>query len=71
MKVSIICGASHAYACIKAPNYSMDVRLQPGKSAEKSLLESAEELRKKADRYLEQATRMERAAQMLKKDAAI
>ncbi len=42
--------ATAAYAVIETPQRSMDVRLEPGRSAAKSLRESVAELREKASR---------------------
>lgn len=50
MKVRIIIGAQAAYACIETESVSMDIRLEPGRSAAQSLREWAEEQKAKADR---------------------
>lgn len=65
MKVSTIIGA-HAYACIKTDTLSMDIRLNPGRSAHQSLMETAEEWRQKAERLLRNAELAEQAANALK-----
>lgn len=65
MKVRILIGAQAAYACLSDPNYSMDVRLEPGRSPSKSLRESADELRAKSEHLLIRASRMEQAAAIL------
>ena len=62
MKVNLIFGASHAYAVINAGPRSMDVRLEPGRSAAQSLRESAGELRRKAADCILRASLMEEAA---------
>jgi len=68
MKVKIIILAESAYACITDDSFTLDCRLSPGKSAYKSMQESAQELRNKADRYLRTAGRIEQAAELLKTD---
>lgn len=50
MKVRTIIGAQAAYACITTESISMDVRLEPGRSAAQSLREWADEQKAKADR---------------------
>lgn len=63
MEVRILVGYEAAYACIKTPGVSvMDVRLHAGRSAQKSLRETAKEQREKAARLIRQAELMEAAA---------
>jgi len=68
MKVRILVLAESAYACITDDDFSLDCRLSPGKSAYKSMQESASDLRNKAERYLRDARRIEQAAELLKTD---
>ena len=63
-KVRTIIGAD-AYAVIEYENGVMDVRLSPGKSARKSMLESAAEMREKAENILRRASIIEAAAGMI------
>ena len=65
MKVRILVGAAFAYACIKYKNSTMDVRLEPGRSAYQSLRESAIGCWIRANRELARAEVMEKAADML------
>lgn len=65
MKVRIIVGAERAYAAISDTCYSMDVQLHGARSAQKSLRESAAELRQKAADSLRRAERMCEAADFL------
>lgn len=62
MHVHLIFGASHAYASINTGPRSMDVRLEPGRSASQSLRESAGELRQRAADCILRASLMEEAA---------
>lgn len=55
MKVHTLIGAQAAYACIKTPSCSLDVRLEPGRSAAQSLREWAAEQKAKAERLNRQA----------------
>lgn len=64
MKVSILIGAN-AYAVIMTDTRSLDVLLAPGRSAAKSLRESAEEDRAKAERLLARAELLDQAAIIL------
>jgi hypothetical protein len=68
MKVRLLIGAAYAYACIKHKNWTMDVRLEPGRSAHQSLRESATECRIRANRELARAELMEQAAKILEKE---
>ena len=65
MKVRTIIGAQAAYACIETESVSMDVRLEPGRSASKSLREWAEEQMSKADRLTRNAALALQAAKLL------
>jgi hypothetical protein len=65
MKVRIIVGAQAAYACIQTAQCSMDVRLNGGKSAVKSLSEHAQELEQKAKRLQKDAALVREAIQVL------
>lgn len=65
LKVKTIVGAQLAYACIELPGYTLDVALQPGKSAANSLAETANENREKALKLLKRAQVMEAAARDL------
>ena len=68
MKVCILVGAAHAYACIKYKNGTMDVRLEPGRSPARSLRESAISHRIRAAQELHRAEIQERAAAFLEKE---
>ena len=65
MKVNLLIGAAYAYACIKYKTGSMDVRLEPGRSAAQSLRESATNHRVRAAQELHRAEIQERAARIL------
>ena len=65
MKVRTIIGAQAAYACIETESVSMDIRLEPGRSAAKSLREWAEEQMIKADRLNRNAELALQAAKQL------
>ena len=65
MKVNVICGAQHAYACIKGDTFSMDVQLAHGKGPAQSLRESAVEIDTRIERLVKQAQRLRHAAQLL------
>jgi hypothetical protein len=70
MEVKVMCGAQYAYACLKAENFSMDVQLSHGKSAEKSLRQSAAEMIEDAQRRMARANRMLQAAAILEAEKA-
>lgn len=70
MKVTTFVGAEAAYACIRAPEVSMDIRLEAGRSAATSLREWAAEKRAAAHRMLERADMAEAAADYLEKKVA-
>lgn len=63
--VRIVCGAESAYACVKGPSYSMDVRLSGGRSAVARLRERAEEEKARAEAALIRAARIAAAADWL------
>lgn len=65
MKVRTIIGAQAAYACIETESVSMDIRLEPGRSAAKSLREWADEQVAKADRLRRNAELALQAAKLL------
>lgn len=65
MKVRTIIGAQAAYACITTESVSMDVRLEPGRSAAQSLREWAEEQTAKADRLRRNAELALQAVKLL------
>lgn len=65
LTVKTIVGAEAAYACISTESVSLDVRLAPGKSAFKSLKESAAEMREQAERLIKRAELIEQAAALL------
>jgi len=65
MKVRLLIGYEACYACINGGSFTMDVRLKPGRSPQRSLRESAIELIAEADRLLERAQRMRSAAEHL------
>ena len=69
MKVRTIIGAQAAYACITTESVSMDIRLEPGRSAAKSLREWAEEQRNKADRLARNAQLAIAAAKQLEEQS--
>ena len=70
MNVRTIIGAEAAYASIQSVHISMDVRLNPGRSAAQSLRETAEEWREKAARLQYRAMLLNEAAAKLDEDAA-
>lgn len=65
MKVRTIIGAQAAYACIATESISMDIRLEPGRSAAQSLREWADEQKAKADRLDRLADLARKAAKQL------
>ncbi len=65
MKVTTIIGAEAAYAVIRTASVSMDVRLEPGRSAAQSMREWAAEKRSRAQWMLERADLAEAAADYL------
>ncbi len=65
MRVTTFIGAEAAYAVIKTERVSMDIRLEPGRSAAKSLREWAAEKRSRAQWMLERADMAEAAAAYL------
>lgn len=69
MKVRLLIGANaYAYACITQANgHQTDIRLDHGKSAVKSLRESAAEYRERSDHLLRMATLANDAADILEK----
>jgi hypothetical protein len=69
MKVTTFIGAEAAYACIKTLHVNLDVRLTPGRSAAKSLRETAEEWREKAAQLQQNAMFLNEAAAQLEEDA--
>lgn len=69
MRVRTIIGAETAYACIQSLDITMDVRLEPGRSAAQSLRETAEEWRQKAARLQQRAMLLNEAAAQLEEDA--
>lgn len=64
-KVNILLLAEAAYACIYADEFNMDVKLSPGKGAEASMIESAQEMEAKAAAILRRAGRIRDAVQWL------
>ena len=68
MKTRIIIGAN-AYCHITTDSTSLDVLLSPGRSASRSLRESAQEMREKAERMIARAALMEQAADQLEEQA--
>lgn len=70
MKVRTIIGAQAAYACIETPSCSLDVRLEPGRSAAQSLREWADEQKAKADRLDRMADLARQAAKQLDAERA-
>ena len=64
MEVRIFCGAN-AYACITESGRKTDILLAPGKSAQASLREYAQEQRERAARIIAMADIAERAAAKL------
>ena len=65
MKVTITCLAQDAYACIKTETISLDVKLDHGRGASKSLADSASEMRRKAARLIRNAALIEQASTIL------
>lgn len=70
MQVHTIIGAEAAYAVIRTGRVSMDVRLEPGRSAAQSMREWAAEKRAKAQWLLERADLAEAAADYLEQKVA-
>lgn len=68
MRIRTIIGAEAAYACIQSLHITMDVRLEPGRSAAQSLRETAEEWREKARRLQDRADLLSVAAAKLDED---
>lgn len=68
MKTRIVIGAN-AYCHITTENTSLDVLLSPGRSASRSLRESAQEMREKAERMIARAALIEQAANQLEQQA--
>ena len=69
MNIRTIIGAQAAYACITTESVSMDIRLEPGRSAAQSLREWSDEQIVKADRLLRNATLARRAANQLEQQS--
>lgn len=65
MEVRILIGAEASYACIKLSDMNMDIRLEPGRSAQQSLRDWADDQRKKALRMERNAMLAALAAQQL------
>jgi len=65
LTVRTLVGAQYAYACISHQRGTMDVRLEPGRSASESLLQTAAELEAKAERLTKRAELMRRAAEVI------
>ena len=65
MQVRTFIGASAAYACIATETTSLDIRLNPGRSAAQSLRETAADWRAEAWRILRRAELAEAAALQL------
>lgn len=70
MKVRVIIGAQAAYACIETDTTSMDVRLEPGRSAAQALREFAEDLKFRSDRLQQRAALAVAAAEQLEQKEA-
>ena len=68
MRVRIIHGAEAAYASIQTSGAFMDVRLEPGRSAARSLRETAEEWRERAAKLHQRAMYLTEAAAQLEED---
>jgi hypothetical protein len=69
MEVKVLIGAEAAYACIKLADITMDVRLQAGRSAQQSLRDYAEDLRKQSIRFERNAMLASLAATQLDHEA--
>lgn len=69
MKVRVMIGAQAAYACIETDTTSMDVRLEPGRSAPQSLREWAEDLKGQSERLQKRAALAMAAAEQLEAQA--
>jgi len=65
MEVRVLVGAQYAYACIKTEKTTMDVRLEAGRSASKSLIESAQEMRDRAAQLTKRAALIEAASALI------
>lgn len=65
MKVHTIVGAQYAYACIDTGTTTLDIRLEPGRSAAQALREFADEQKAKADRLDRMADLARQAASIL------
>jgi len=70
MKVKVTYLSEYGYAGISEGARNIDVRLEPGRSAEKSLRETANEMRTKAAQMMERAGLIERAANHLEAEMA-
>lgn len=68
MKVRIMIGATAAYACIETESINVDIKLAPGRSAQKALREFAEEQATKATRLMRTANLATEAALKLEKE---
>ena len=69
MNVKILVGAEAAYACIKLSDLTLDIKLEPGRSAQQALRDWAEEMRKKSLRLDRDAMLASLAANQLDHDA--
>lgn len=70
MQVTTIVGAQSAYACIKTSDVSLDVRLEPGKSAPASLRQWAAEQIATAERLQRNASLALAAAMQLEQGSS-
>jgi hypothetical protein len=70
MQVTTIVGAQAAYACIKTEDVSLDVRLEPGKSASASLRQWAAEQVTTAERLQRNASLALAAAMQLEQGSS-
>lgn len=67
MEVKIIIGAANAYACITTPSTSLDIKLESGRSAQKSLREFANDQVERANRLTRMADLAVQAAALLER----
>ena len=65
MEARILRGAQYAYVAITDEGIALDVRLEGGRSATTSLIETANDLREKAERLVNRARIIEQAAAQL------
>ena len=68
MKIRTLCLAEHAYVMIQDPAFSMDVKLNPGKSAVDSLRQTVSEMDQQIGKLITRRNRIESAIEQMEKD---